>query len=105
MNTFLPSSPSFSACFFQLELIVYSQTYLAHLDSVAAKCNFVDYAEKYVTYPPRGLLPLPTSTEPDVDCNIWDDIFEAALIVNPAFNIYRIFDMVRGSLQLFFWTT
>jgi carboxypeptidase D len=102
MNTFLPSSPSFSASFFQLKLIVYSQTFLAHLDSVAAKCNYADYMEKYVTYPPRGLLPLPgragTSTEADPDCEVWGDIFDAALIVNPAFNIYHIFDMVRGSL-------
>jgi carboxypeptidase D len=102
MNTFLPSSPSFSASFFQLKLIVYSQTFLAHLDSVAAKCNYADYMEKYVTYPPRGLLPLPgragTSTEADPDCEVWGEIFDAALIVNPAFNIYHIFDMVRGSL-------
>jgi carboxypeptidase D len=54
--------------------------------------------EKYVTYPPRGLLPLPgTSTEADPDCDVWDEIFEAALIVNPAFNIYRIFDMASGA--------
>ena len=101
MNTFLPSSPSFSDCIFRLKskLIVCSQTFLAHLDSVAAKCNFVDYMEKYVTYPPRGLLPLPTSTEPDLNCaGVWDEIFDAALIVNPGFNIYHIFDMVRGLL-------
>jgi len=88
---------------FQLELIVYSQTFLAHLDSVAAKCNYADYMEKYVTYPPRGRLPLPgTSTEADPDCDVWDEIFDAALILNPAFNIYQIFDMVRGSLELCF---
>jgi carboxypeptidase D len=51
--------------------------------------------EKYVTYPPRGLLPLPgKSTEFDEGCDVWDEIFNAALIVNPAFNIYRIFDTV-----------
>jgi hypothetical protein len=106
MNTFLPSSPSFSACFFQLKLIVCSQTFLAHLDSVAAKCNFADYMEKYVTYPPRGLLPLPTSTDADLNCaGIWEEIFEAALIVNPAFNIYQIFDMVRGPVIVVFGTT
>jgi carboxypeptidase D len=78
---------------------VHSQTFLAHLDSVAAKCKYADYMEKHVTYPPRGLLPLPgTSTEADPGCNVWDEIVEAALIVNPAFNIYHIFDMVRGSL-------
>jgi len=50
--------------------------------------------EKYVTYPPRGLLPLPgTSTAADPHCDVWGEIVDAALIVNPAFNIYHIFDM------------
>ncbi|KAI0280491.1 alpha/beta-hydrolase [Russula aff. rugulosa BPL654] len=75
-------------------VFAFNQTFLAHLDSVAAKCNFADYMEKYVTYPPRGLLPLPTSTDADLNCaGVWEEIFEAALIVNPAFNIYQIFDM------------
>ena len=78
---------------------MYSQTFLAHLDAVAAKCNYADYMEKYVTYPPRGPLPLPgTSTEADPDCDVWDEIFDAALIVNPAFDIYRIFNMASGAL-------
>jgi carboxypeptidase D len=51
--------------------------------------------EKHVTYPPRGRLPLPgKSTEPEQGCDVWDEILFAALIVNPAFNIYHIFDMV-----------
>ncbi|KAI0269342.1 Alpha/Beta hydrolase protein [Gloeopeniophorella convolvens] len=70
-----------------------NQTFLAHLDSVAAACNYSDYMEKFVTYPPQGLLPLPgKSTENDPGCDVWDEIFSAALLVNPAFNIYRIFD-------------
>ena len=78
---------------------MYSQTFLAHLDAVAAKCNYADYMEKYVTYPPRGPLPLPgTSTQADPDCDVWDEISNAALIVNPAFDIYRIFDMASDAL-------
>jgi len=73
---------------------VYSQTFLKHLDSVAAACHYSDYVEKHVTYPPHGLLPLPgKSTEFDPGCDVWDEIFNAALLVNPAFNIYHIFDM------------
>jgi carboxypeptidase D len=76
---------------------MYSKTFLAHLDSVAASCNYADYFEKHVHYPPRGPLPLPgKSTESDPGCDIWDEIFDAALIVNPAFNIYRIFDTVSA---------
>ena len=50
-------------------------------------------------YPPRGLLPLPgESVEADPGCDLWTEIFNAALLINPAFNIYRIFDMVSISL-------
>ncbi|KAG5337780.1 hypothetical protein C0989_008905 [Termitomyces sp. Mn162] len=66
---------------------------MAQLDALAAKCNYAGYFAKHVTYPPQGLLPLPgKSTSADPGCDAWDIIFEAALIVNPAFNIYRIFD-------------
>jgi len=62
--------------------------------------------KKYVTYPPQGLLPLPgKSTAFDPGCDVWDEIFNAALLVNPAFNIYRIFDMVSTLLYLLFVTT
>lgn len=60
---------------------------------MAENCNYADYFEKFVTYPPKGLLPLPGhSTEADKGCDVWDMIFEAALLINPAFNVYRIFD-------------
>lgn len=55
-----------------------------------------------MTYPetPKGLLPLPgKSTEADRGCDLWDEIFDAAVTVNPAFNIYRIFDTVRLSVS------
>ncbi|KAG6890062.1 hypothetical protein C0992_003160 [Termitomyces sp. T32_za158] len=66
---------------------------MSQLDALASRCNYAGYFEKHVTYPPSGLLPLPgKSTSADPGCDAWDIIFEAALIINPAFNIYRIFD-------------
>ena len=74
-----------------------SQTFLAQLDSIAEKCNYADYVSKYVTYPPQGLLPLPGNlTWYDDGCDVWTVIFDAASLVNPAFNKYRIFDTVSG---------
>jgi len=85
---------------------VCSQTFLKHLDSVARACNYSDYMKKYVTYPPRGPLPLPgKSTLADPGCDVWLEIGNAALRLNPAFNIYRIFDMVSTLLYLVFMTT
>jgi carboxypeptidase D len=80
---------------------MYSQTFLDQLDSIAAMCNYTDYTTKYVTYPPQGPLPLPgTSTVYDPGCDVWDMIFNAALLVNPAFNIYHIFDTVSALTPL-----
>ncbi|KNZ76878.1 Carboxypeptidase cpdS [Termitomyces sp. J132] len=74
-------------------VFAFNQSFMAQLDALAAKCNYAGYFAKHVTYPPQGLLPLPgKSTSADPGCDAWDIIFEAALIVNPAFNIYRIFD-------------
>ena len=36
--------------------------------------------------------------------DLWDEIFDAALIVNPAFDIYRIFDTVCGAIAFFLST-
>ena len=64
-----------------------------HLDETAKRCHYAGYMDKYVTFPPRGPLPLPgTNTSADPGCDVWDEILDATLIVNPAFNIYRIFD-------------
>lgn len=71
-----------------------NQTFLKHLDETAKKCHYAGYMEKYVTYPPKGPFPLPgknTSAVPG--CDVWTDILDAALLINPGFNTYRIFDM------------
>lgn len=68
---------------------------MAHLDAQAATCNYAGYVDKFVTFPPQGILPLPgNSVEAARGCDLWDEIFEAALVINPAFDIYRIFDTV-----------
>ena len=77
-----------------------SHTFLERLDSVAKACNHSDYM-KYVKYAPRGLHPLPgKSTEFGTGCDVWDEILNAALLVNPASNTHRIFDMVITLLYL-----
>ena len=75
-----------------------SQTFLAYLDKKNEKCGYAGYMDQYVKYPPSGLLPLPGgSFEITDECNLWSEIADAALIINPAFNVYRIFDVVRPS--------
>ena len=73
-----------------------SQSFLAQIDQIADKCNYNSYLKKYLTYPPPPApFALPgTSIEADPGCNVYNEIVEAALLLNPAFNVYRIFDMV-----------
>ncbi|RDB20370.1 hypothetical protein Hypma_012577 [Hypsizygus marmoreus] len=75
-------------------VFAFNQTFMTQLDAIATRCNYTGYVAKHVTYPPKaGLLPLPgRSTFAERGCDVWDTIFDAALRINPAFNIYRIFD-------------
>ncbi|KAK7023508.1 hypothetical protein VNI00_016726 [Paramarasmius palmivorus] len=66
-----------------------NQTFLAELDAINDACGFTEYLEKFTAAPPAGPLPMPNVSRA---CDTWDLIFDAALSVNPAFNIYRIFD-------------
>ena len=69
---------------------------MAEIEKISSDCNYTGYAEKFLTYPPTtSVFPLPGELEdPDGGyCDIWDLVIEAALIVNPAFDIYFIFMM------------
>ena len=74
---------------------------MASLQKQSDACLFTDYYEKYVTYPPKGPLPLLTNAfkgTPNFEgitekCATWDDIYEAALETNPNFNMYRVLDV------------
>ncbi|CUA67083.1 hypothetical protein RSOLAG22IIIB_07169 [Rhizoctonia solani] len=78
-----------------------NSTFMNYVRSVGTKCGYTGWMEKYVTYPPAGPLPLPAQAyqgTPDygnvVDgCSIWPEIRAAALMVNPNFNVYHIFDL------------
>ncbi|KAI0265296.1 alpha/beta-hydrolase [Gloeopeniophorella convolvens] len=73
----------------------FNQSFLAHIDQVADSCHYTSFMSKFMTYPPPPApFALPgTSVEADAGCDVYTEIVEAALLLNPAFNIYRIFDM------------
>ena len=61
----------------------------------ADQCGYTQYLQKYLTFPPpQGsfpVLPDPFATSA-ATCDIFDDVFNAALLINPCFNIYHITD-------------
>jgi carboxypeptidase D len=78
-----------------------NSTFMAELQKRSDACGFTDYSAKYATYPPNGLLPLPTQAfhglpnagNITAECALFDDIFNATILVNPNFNLYRILDV------------
>jgi len=72
-----------------------NSTFMATLRDRADQCGYTAYLEKYLTFPPPPapfpVLPDPFAS-PNSTCDIFDDVYGAALEVNPCFNIYHITD-------------
>ncbi|KAK4899991.1 hypothetical protein LTR27_002754 [Elasticomyces elasticus] len=63
-------------------------TTMADVNERAEKCGYFAFMENALTFPPTGKLPnAPNSSEPG--CDVWTDIINAAIYVNPCFNLYR----------------
>lgn len=65
-------------------------SFMAAAQERADSCGYTDYINTYLTFPPPGPLPLPKNSS--LDCDLFDDVFSAALAVNPCFNVYHILD-------------
>ena len=68
-----------------------NSSFLAAINERADACNYTSYLNDYLTYPPPGAFPPP----PDANaqgCDVFDDIYAAALLVNPCYNVYHITD-------------
>ena len=84
-NSFLVPAAAFANYW---ENIIYlNQSYLAQVNNLSSSCGYSNYLEKYLTYPPPG--PLPDLQDSDA-CDVFSMVFDAALDVNPCFDIYQI---------------
>ncbi|MCJ1339407.1 hypothetical protein MMC09_004696 [Bachmanniomyces sp. S44760] len=64
-------------------------SFMADIHTRADRCGYTQFLDNYLVFPPKGPLPSP----PDANapgCDLWDDIFAAASLVNPCFDIYQI---------------
>ncbi|KAI4114894.1 MAG: hypothetical protein LQ338_007940, partial [Usnochroma carphineum] len=61
----------------------------------ADQCNYTSYIDTYLTFPPPPgpfpVLPDPFATDA-YTCDLFDDVYNAVIAVNPCFNIYHILD-------------
>ncbi|KAI5199184.1 serine carboxypeptidase [Aureobasidium subglaciale] len=76
------------------ENVIYlNDTFLKQIHDRADQCNYTSYLEKYLTFPPPQekfpLLPNPYASD-TYECDMFDTVYEAILLVNPCFNIYHI---------------
>ncbi|KIV86478.1 hypothetical protein PV11_02089 [Exophiala sideris] len=66
-------------------------SFLAELENLHETCGYAAYLDKYFTFPASGVQPpLYFNYTAEGDCDVFDLIDEAALEVNPCFDIYEI---------------
>jgi len=72
-------------------LFALNDTFMKDLGARADKCGYNHYMDTYLAYPPKGPLPTPPYLNGATgECDVYDDIFNAALLVNPCWDVYQI---------------
>ena len=68
-----------------------NSSFLAELESLDESCGYATLREKYLTFPPPGNQPAKYfNFTSEANCDVFDMIDNAALEVNPCFDIYEI---------------
>ncbi|EAQ85937.1 hypothetical protein CHGG_07190 [Chaetomium globosum CBS 148.51] len=77
-------------------LFPFNDTFRADLKRREQECGYADFVAEYLVYPPKGPMPSqlpgthPNGTTRDECWNIYWDIFDAILLLNPCFDIYQV---------------
>lgn len=77
-------------------IINLNDSFVETINARAEACGYNAFMELALTFPPAGKFPSPTSLATSnisqFECDVLDEIYEAALYVNPCFNFYHITD-------------
>ncbi|KAK4104925.1 alpha/beta-hydrolase [Parathielavia hyrcaniae] len=77
-------------------LFPFNDTFRADIKRREKQCGYADFLAEYLVYPPKGPLPsrLPgtheNGTTRDECWNLYWDVFDAILLLNPCFDIYQV---------------
>lgn len=87
--------PALQLAEYNQALFPFNDTFSAYLHNKSDACGYTEYLEKYLAFPPPGPFPsdLPGTDEDGNtldSCDIFDDIFSAASVINPCFDIYQV---------------
>ncbi|KAJ7643630.1 carboxypeptidase [Roridomyces roridus] len=92
----LQEAPAVSFLNYYNNVLNLNDSFVAAINERAEACGYNAFMELALTFPPTGKFPPPTSLATgnvtDDDCDVLDDMFLAALYVNPCFNIYHMTD-------------
>lgn len=62
-----------------------------HLHTKYESCGYKKFMETAMQFPPAGLLPTPPDVdETDDSCRLFNEIVDAAMLVNPCWDIYQV---------------
>ncbi|KAF2718767.1 alpha/beta-hydrolase [Polychaeton citri CBS 116435] len=68
-----------------------NETFTKSLHDRWTSCGYEAFYNQAMTFPPNGTLPTPpSSSQTNNSCELWNDIANAALLVNPCWDIYQI---------------
>lgn len=74
-------------------LFYLNETFMEALRERNDQCNYTSYFDQYLTFPPPPgpfpVLPDPYASE-NYTCDMFDTVLEAALLINPCFDLYHI---------------
>ncbi|TKA79899.1 hypothetical protein B0A49_01101 [Cryomyces minteri] len=71
------------------QLFNLNKTFLADIHNRSKACGYTNFMDKYLTFPPSGPLASPPNASAP-GCDLWTDIYYAASLVNPCFDIYQV---------------
>lgn len=91
-------------------LFQFNESFLAKIESLDKSCGYADLREKYLTFPPSGIQPAVFfNFTSEADCDVFDMIDNAALTINPCFDIYEVnqqcpllWDVLSFPTQIFY---
>jgi carboxypeptidase D len=72
-------------------LFTLNDTFMDHLHEKHESCGYKEFMETAMTFPPTGPLPTPPDVdEMDSSCRLFNEITDAAMLVNPCWDIYQV---------------
>ena len=63
-----------------------NETFMKDIRERAERCGYSSFLQKYLEFPPKGVLPSPPRATERLnggDCDVWGSVIDAAMLVNP----------------------